>query len=182
MAQAHYAPFSFEPPEGWQDRAILAFVAPPQPGESTVPNVVLAREPRREGDTLHTHVQRQLLALANELDELDMLESEECVVGGRRALRTRCMWRGHDGAVDQTVVHVEPEEGERTVMSLTCTSSMASSSAVWPVFDRLLASLQPMARPPAMTVATPVPPSAPREVGAEPGAPMFPMPGVRAKR
>jgi hypothetical protein len=181
MAQVHYAPFSFEPPEGWQDRTIVAFVAPSQPGDSTVPNVVVAREPRRDGDTLQTHVQRQLLALSNELDEFDMLESEELVVGGRRAMRTRCVWSGNGGVIDQTVVHIDPEEGEKTVMSLTCTSSVASSSLVWPVFDRLLASLQPMTRP-AATFATPVPPSAPREVRAEPGAPLFSMPGVRAKR
>lgn len=180
MTQLECNPFSLEAPAGWQDRTIVAFVAPPQPGEVAASNIVVTREVGRPGETIHAHVQRQILALAEELDDFEMHGSEDVRVAGRRAVQTRCTWSASTTVIEQTVVHVEREEGETTVMTLTCTCSVEASPRVWPVFSDVLASLEPLARRP---IATPAPPSGRREMRRDViASPMFPMPGVRAPR
>ncbi len=149
MAVVSYAPYLFEAPEGWQDRTVAAFFAPAAPGEAVAPNVVVTREPRRDGDKLRTHVQRQMLVLSNILEGFDILESEEIVVAGRRAMQTRCVWKAGEATIEQTVVHVEPDEFEPTVLTVTCTSSIEAASSVWPVFERLVGSLKTVAAPTA---------------------------------
>ena len=180
MTHLECAPFSLETPAGWQDRTIVAFVAPPVPGERTASNIVVAREPRRAGETLHLHVQRQVLALAEDLDDFDMHGSEDVRVAGRVAVQTRCTWTAGDTVIEQVVIHVEPDEGETMVMTLTCTSSVESAPTVMPVFSRVIASMQPSGR---RAIATPVPPPLPGEIRRDfTASPMFSMPGVRALR
>jgi hypothetical protein len=154
MTWVPYHPFTFEAPPGWEDRTVAAFFGQPQPGDVIAPNVVVTREPRRDGDRLRTHVQRQLLILAGALEGFDVLESEEIVVAGRVALQTRCMWSAQNATIEQTMVHLEPAEEDTTVMTVTCTSSLEAASAVWPVFERVVASLQ-LVQPPAQSTAVP---------------------------
>ena len=146
MAHVTYAPYLFEAPEGWEDRTIAAFFAPAQPGEVIAPNVVVTREPRRDGDRLRTHVQRQLLVLAAALEGFDILESEEIVVAGRHAMQTRVLWTAQNATIEQTMVHLDPADGDTSVMTVTCTSSLDAAASIWPVFERLVASLQPAAQ------------------------------------
>lgn len=146
MAHVQYAPYVFEAPEGWEDRTIAVFFAPAQPGEVIVPNVVVTREPRRDGDRLRTHVQRQLLVLAAALEGFDLLESEDIVVAGRHAMQTRCVWTAQSSTIEQSMVHLEPGDDETSVMTVTCTSSLDAAASTWPVFERLVASLQPAAQ------------------------------------
>jgi hypothetical protein len=143
MAYVKYARYVFEPPAGWQDRTVAAFFAPPAPGEAIAPNVVITSEPRRDGDKLATHVQRQLLMLAAALEGFDVLESEEVTVAGRRALQTRCVWKVEQTTIEQTMVHLEPDREDATVTTLTCTSTVEAATGIWPIFERLVATLQP---------------------------------------
>ena len=147
MTQVAYAPFSFEAPAGWRAHTIAAFFAPPRAGGEAgiVPNIVVTREVRRAGESLAAHVKRQLLALAGALQGFEMRESEDIVVAGRPALLTRSVWRAQGCVVEQTVVHLEPEREDETVTTVTCTASVQAVERLWPVFERLVASLRPAA-------------------------------------
>jgi hypothetical protein len=142
MPHVSYSPYFFEPPQGWQDRSVAAFFGQASPGEAIAPNIVVTREPRVDGDNLRTHVQRQVVLLASALGGFEVLESEEIVVGGRRAFRTRCTWNAENAMVEQAIVHLEPDADDATVTVLTCTSSAASAASVLPVFQRLVGTFQ----------------------------------------
>ena len=74
------------------------------------------------------------------------LESEEIVVAGRHAMQTRVLWTAQNATIEQTMVHLDPADEDTSVMTVTCTSSLDAAASIWPVFERLVASLQPAAQ------------------------------------
>ncbi len=178
MAQFEFEGVQFDSPDGWQERTVVSFVASARPDDQYAPRVTLTREVRRDGDSLGAHVQRQLIALAAVLRELEMVDSEEVEIAGRRAHQTRCTWRDDSGVVDQLVVYLEPEPGNRGVVTVTCTARLEAASTVRPVFERMLAAIRVTGSAPR---ATQVPPSYPPAFQA-PESTIVPMPGVRVRR
>ena len=45
-----------------------------------------------------------------------------------------------------SAVHLDPADEDTSVMTVTCTSSLDAAASIWPVFERLVASLQPAAQ------------------------------------
>lgn len=135
---------SFEAPDGWIDRTVLAFAAPGDDREKHQPNVVMTREDLAEGDTLRTHADRTLLEMAKTLEGFDILESRETLLGGLRAVHIRFKWKSNAGDLEQgmTLCEAPPVPGElgRYATIVTTTAHAKEIAQARPVFERLLAS------------------------------------------
>jgi hypothetical protein len=186
MPQHQDKDVSFETPQNWVDRTIVAYAAPSDDkGREAAPNFVMTRERMREGDSLRSHADRQLLELGRLLKDFDLLESKETVLGGQPAVFLRYTWMGHYGRLSQTVTIVEREHPERgrVAASFTTTSKTEDAPKTTAVFADILKSVKfdgsggPAVPPPPM--------SGPPRGGppmADQGAPVVPMPGVRGGR
>jgi hypothetical protein len=138
---------SFEVPQGWVDRTVLAFAAPPgaDPAEH-LPNVVMTREAIGKGDSLRTHADRTLLDMARQLDGFDILESRESVLGGRRAIYVRFSWKSNAGELEQDMTMcespAEPGETDLFATIVTTTAHKKVVDKVRPLFDQFLSSVR----------------------------------------
>lgn len=181
MGTYHHKGMSFEVPEGWVDRTVLAFAAPPSAGPSEyLPNVVMTREVMAKGDTLRTHADRTLLDMAKQLDGFDILESREAMLDSRRAIYVRFCWKSNMGDLEQDMTMcespAEPGETEMYATIVTTTAHKKVVNEVRPAFNQLLQSIRfsgGRAPPPG---GGPPPAAAP-----EPSLPDSPMFGVRRR-
>jgi hypothetical protein len=155
---------SFDVPEGWTDRTILAFAAPSDDPKDHQPNVVMTREDLAEGDTVRTHADRTLLDMAKNLEGFDILESRETTLGGLRAVHLRFKWKSNAGELEQgmTLCEGPPQPGDkgRFATIITTTAQDKALAEVRPYFDRLLSSFQ-FARAGGPPPGAPPPPADP---------------------
>jgi hypothetical protein len=177
---------SFETPDGWVDRTIVAYASPTdEQGREAAPNFVMTREQMREGDSLRSHADRQLLELGRHLKDFDLLESKETQLGGQPAIFLRYTWMGHFGRLLQTVTIVERQHPERGRVAASFTTTAKSDEALRTnaIFNEILKSVK-------FDGGDGAPPPPPRSSGPESGgrgsidagAPVVPMPGFRGGR
>lgn len=173
---------SFETPQNWVDKTIVAYAAPSEKPRDPAPNFVMTREAIREGDSLRSHADRQLLELGRHLKDFDLLESKETQLGGQPAVFLRYTWMGHYGRLEQTVSIVERfmEQG-RMATAFTTTAPAQDAAKARPLFDEMLRTVRfdgPQGPPGA---PQPPPPASGRPM-PDAGAPVVPMPGYRGGR
>lgn len=182
---------AFETPTDWVDRSIVAHGIPADgtPGSAS-PHIAMTRSPIRKGDTLYSHVDRQLLDLARTLKDFDLLESRETTCGGVPAVFVRYTWMGQRGRVEQTVTTVERVLAPgRVCTSFTTTARAEDAAQTSALFDEVLKSIrfdvgarERASRPgPAAQTMLPPPPERPSGF-QELGAPVIPMPGQRSRQ
>jgi hypothetical protein len=184
---------SFETPEDWVDRTIVAHSAASSKPRDAAPNFVMTREAMREGDTLRAHADRQLLELGRHLKDFDLLESKETTLGGQPAVFLRYTWMGHLGLLEQTVTIVARVfEHGRLATSFTTTAPSQDASKAKPVFEEILKTVRfDGTEAPRTSPSPPRPPLGRSPLSYEPDehpptrsvpAPSVPMPGRRKRR
>jgi hypothetical protein len=175
---------SFETPQTWVDRTIVAYAAPIENDRDAAPNFVMTRNAIREGDTLRSHADRQLLDLGRHLKDFDLLESKETMLGGQPAIFMRYTWMGHYGRLEQSVTLVERflEQG-RTATAFTTTAPAQDAAKTRPLFDEMLKSVRFDGQPgPSPGGGGGGPLSGRPSQLPDPTAPVVPMPGYRGGR
>lgn len=181
MARVPSAPtaISFEVPDGWLDKTVVAFAAPPMPDvpRDYLPNVVVTREPLAERESLRTHADRTLLEMAKVLESFDILESRETTLGGLPAVHVRFCWTSRIGPVEQTLTMCEspcePGDTSRFATLVTTSSHATIAARAKPLFDALLQTFRF-----GQAHAAPPPPVAFRQLPPDPRFSSGPMFGV----
>src|SRR4029077_1703982 len=91
----------FDVPAEWADEAtVVLSPADQRPGHA----ITLTRELLVDGETVQTHLDRVVVALARHIDDLELLEREDRVVAGRPAVTRRFRWSGAVGPLEQCIV------------------------------------------------------------------------------
>src|SRR6478672_4215595 len=106
MPRYEHADVSFDVPRDWEDRTVVAFAVPAQPGQPSASNVVVTRDTLRAGEAIAGYADRQLAELAKRLDAFQLLYRKEVAVGGLPGAELRFLWRGRAGELDQRLMMV----------------------------------------------------------------------------
>ncbi|XYI02063.1 DcrB-related protein [Sorangium sp. So ce1128] len=131
---------SFDVPRDWEDRSVVAFAAPPEPGQAAAASVVMTRDRLAAGEDLRRYADRQLLELAKRLEGFQLLARHDLPAGDRPGLELRFAWRGHTGPLEQRLLFLA---GRRpVVLSFTATIPKDEAARLAPVFDRIFASIR----------------------------------------
>jgi hypothetical protein len=131
---------SFDVPRHWEDRTIVAFAAPAEPGQAVAANLVMTRDTLRERETLGGYADRQLAELAKRLDGFELLRRDETTLGGAPAVALRFAARASSGPLEQRLVVVEARR--RGVFCFTATTARADAEQNGPLFDRILGTIR----------------------------------------
>src|SRR5262245_30435489 len=97
---------SFSVPDTWQDRTVVAYAAPSEPGKLSAANMVVTTDVLGAGETLRTYSSRQVMNLAGLLEGLELMEHREVNVGGVPAVKLVMAWTSPSGRVVQQLVLV----------------------------------------------------------------------------
>ncbi|APR86661.1 hypothetical protein A7982_12010 [Minicystis rosea] len=131
---------TFDVPRHWDDKTIVAYAAPPQPGQAVAANLVMTRDTLRDGETLAQYADRQLTEMAKRLDAFELVGREDTAVGGSPATVIRFTARAVSGPLAQRLVVIQGRR--RGVYCLTATSARADAAQNDPLFDRILGSIR----------------------------------------
>ncbi|MFD1881391.1 DcrB-related protein [Paracoccus pacificus] len=114
-------------PEGWIDRSMLVWSAPPGEGGGTPPNVVISYDQMKVGEQLAGYVTRQTDSLRAALDQWTLIEQGATRVGGKPAIAVRFTWRMAHGLMMQRQIFVEL--GKLRIASIGCTAGSENFDA-----------------------------------------------------
>ncbi len=131
---------SFDVPRHWDDKTLVAFAAPPQPGQALAPNLVMTRDQLGDADTLDSYADRQLAELAGRSPGFELIKREETSLGGARAIALSFRARADKGVLEQRLVLVQGRR--RGVYCFTASMSKADAEQYGPLFDRILGSVR----------------------------------------
>ena len=139
MPQHKHTNVSFETPDGWQDRSVVAYTCPKKSNKVHASNLVMTRDVLAPGETLRRFTARQISDLAKELPGFELLEQRERQIGGVVASECGFTSEGGGGLIVQRLVIVALE---REIISFTATSPRSEATQLAPVFERILASVE----------------------------------------
>lgn len=134
---------SFDVPDEWDDRTIVAFTPKATARTKPAPSFVLTQDPMRIEDSLRSHVDRQLLELHGRMPGFALLHTKETTCGGSPAIALRYTWTSDAGALEQTVTTVERiVRDKRVAMSATTTMSVDEGKETRELLDYLVRSVR----------------------------------------
>jgi hypothetical protein len=134
----HFDDLTFSLPEGWTISAILN--APFEGKDKFRPNVILAVDRTRQGDTFATYVDRQLIDYARNLKKFSLRHRTTVEVGGVSGVQFLIGWLGTQGPVEQWITLL-PRAGNE-VRTITATAlAKGGTDAMRATVETLLAEL-----------------------------------------
>jgi hypothetical protein len=135
---------SFDVPRHWEERTIVAFAAPKEPGregaQAVAANLVMTHDTLRDRETLGDYADRQLAELSKRLDAFELIRREATTLGGAPAVAIRFAARASSAPLEQRLVVVEGRR--RGVYCFTATTSKADADQNNPLFDRILSTVR----------------------------------------
>lgn len=134
----HFDDLAFPLPEGWTISAILS--APFEGKDKFRPNIILAVDRTRQGDTFTTYVDRQLIEYARNLKKFSLRHRTTVEVSGVPAVQFLIGWIGTQGPVEQWITLIP--RGEAEVRTITATAlAKGGTDAMRGTVEALLAQL-----------------------------------------
>ncbi len=131
---------SFDVPRDWENRSIIAFAAPPQPGKDGAANIVVTRDRLGEEEELIDYAERHLDELEASMEGFFLLSSVQEMVGGKNAYSMTFESAGPEGPLAQRLTMVEL--AERTVVAVTLTAPDREVDQLAPLFNHMIDSIQ----------------------------------------
>jgi hypothetical protein len=148
---------SFEVPDGWENKSVIAYQAPGRGALNT--NVSLMRVDNRAPSTpLATFVMQQVSALASSLPRFELVTHKSVVLGGLPAIEVLYDWTTSDGTVRQRITVFE-RQGETWTFT---------ASAMKPAFEKAEHEFAKVAGSMTFAGAAPSPIGGPPPVGGPP--------------
>jgi len=131
---------TFDVPRHWEDRTMVAFAAPPRPGQTTAPNVVMTRDQLAPEDTLESYADKQLAELSKRLERFVLIEKKERTLGGQPGVELHFTWVGQNGELTQRLAMALGRR--RTLFCWSATSAKVDADQMNPLFERILATVR----------------------------------------
>lgn len=131
---------TFDVPRHWEDRTMVAFAAPPRPGQTTAPNVVMTRDQLAPGETLESYADKQLAELSKRLERFALIGKKELSLGGQAGVELHFTWVGQNGELEQRLAIAVGRR--RTLFCWSATSAKVDADQMNPLFDRILATVR----------------------------------------
>ena len=123
-------------PHTWTRRVIVAFLEPNPEGKTNPANVVVVREPLRQGETVHSLVEKLLLDMRDQ-PAFRVLEHRVFERNGANAVTLAYAWVNELGPIRQTTTFLATlDEHAPTVTSATTTCAHEDAEAMMPEIGR----------------------------------------------
>jgi hypothetical protein len=135
---AHTSDFRFEVPAGWVDRTMIAWSAPPKPGERVAPNVLVAYDALQHGEDLAGYVNRQLKQLMEKARKFQLDLRQDTALAGRPAIEVLFQWDSTTGVLKQRQIYTLLSDGRAA--TFVHTAAAANFEKAEPHFAEMMKS------------------------------------------
>ena len=115
--------FHFDLPDQWIDRTMIAWSAPQSPGRAVAPNVLIAYDTPRNGETLAAYVDRQLRDLMSKAKKFQLDLRRDTELQGRKAVELLFQWDTGTALLKQRQIYSLLPDGRTLTLVNTATSA-----------------------------------------------------------
>ena len=136
---------SLQVPDPWQNRSIIAFAAPLEPGQSVAPNVVVTREQVAPGQDFRAYADAHIV-FAKRLDEFKLISRQETQLRNLSAVALFFSWRGQTGTLAQWQIFFSGANG--VVFNAVATATEADFPRYQQLFGQIFGSMEPSSAQP----------------------------------
>lgn len=127
-------------PDGWIDKTMIVYSAPPAPDRAIAANVVIARDALAKGETFREYCTRQIDGFRATLPHFEREEERPGRIGEHDAFHIRFVWQSGAGLLRQQVFFIAAPAG--VVVTYTATAAAEDFAAHEETFDAGLADLR----------------------------------------
>ncbi|MBQ1542672.1 hypothetical protein C5708_04330 [Caulobacter sp. CCUG 60055] len=129
-----------EPPQGWFDKTMIVYSAPPEPGRAMSPNMVISRDALLEAETFREYCNRQIETFRSNLPNFQRESEGYGRSHERDAFQIQFTWRSAAGLLRQRVFFISA--GPEVVVTYAVTAAADDFADHEQAFERGLASLR----------------------------------------
>lgn len=133
--------FSLDVPDGWADRSMITWVAPPKPGYKVLPNLLCSKGEMQGGEDLDHFVNRQLKELMGQVKNFDLISRQKTTFGGVPAVELAFCIRPQTVMLQQQQIFFQTDLNSQVVHTVVLTAARENFEALKPVFDEILGSI-----------------------------------------
>ena len=126
-------------PEGWIDKTMVIYSAPPQPGQAIAANMLIARDALGAEETFREYCTRQIDGFRTTLPQFHRESEGPGRVEERDAFQILFTWMSGAGTLRQRVFFISAGSG--VVVTFTATAALDDYAAHEAAFDQGLADL-----------------------------------------
>jgi hypothetical protein len=126
-------------PEGWVDKTMVIYSAPPQPGQPIAANMLIARDALGAEETFRDYCNRQIDGFRATLPQFHRESEGPGRVEDRDAFQILFTWMSGAGTLRQRVFFISAGSG--VVVTFTATAALDDYAAHEAAFDQGLADL-----------------------------------------
>ena len=141
MPVCQTAQFDLTIPEGWEDRSMITWVAPPSKRYKVLPNVLVSKSRMLPAEDLSGFVNRQLKELMAKVPTFDLLRRGDTLLNGNPAIELSFTMRPQGVTLMQKQLFFIPPGDPRTVHTVVATSAKDDWSVLDADFSRIFQSL-----------------------------------------
>ena len=127
--------FHFDLPDEWVDRTMIAWSARPIPGQAVTPNILVAYDALRDGETLAAYVNRQLKQLMVKAKRFQLDLRQDTLLDGRSAVEVMFQWDSGTAVLKQRQIYTLLTDGR--AMTLVNTAAAHDFEKAEPLFKAL---------------------------------------------
>jgi len=132
--------FHFDLPDNWIDRTMIAFSAPQAPGQTVAPNILIAYDTPRNGESLGGFANRQLQELMSKAKQFQLEFRHDSIVRGRPAVEMAFEWEAGPTRLKQRQIHSFLPDGR--AITLVFTAAAAEFAQAEPYFAAMQDSFE----------------------------------------
>ncbi|MDG5493416.1 DcrB-related protein [Niveispirillum sp. BGYR6] len=103
--------FSFQLPDDWTDRSMIAWAGPSDNSGPVAPNIMVAYDRPRPGEALGAYVNRQMADLSARAQGFQLELRRDVMLSGRQAVEVLFQWNSGAGMVKQRQLYAQLPDG-----------------------------------------------------------------------
>ncbi|MFO1138659.1 MAG: DcrB-related protein [Paracoccus sp. (in: a-proteobacteria)] len=132
--------FSLTVPDGWADRSMITWVAPPSPKYKVMPNLLCSRGDLWPGEDLDAFVNRQLKDLMMQVKSFDLISRQNVRFADRPAVELVFCMKPQTVTLKQRQLFFQTDPAGPAVQTVVVTAAKENFDELAPVFDGILES------------------------------------------
>lgn len=141
MQSSNNGYFELAIPDGWEDRSMITWVAPPSARYKVLPNILISKGKMLANETLSDFVNRQLKELMAKVRTFNLIRRGDVQLAGRPAVELAFSMKPQGIVLAQRQIFFNPPGDPGTVHTVVATSAKDDWATLEADFERIFQSL-----------------------------------------
>lgn len=133
--------FTMQIPDGWVDRSMITWVAPPRAGYKVLPNLLCSKGEMQPGEDLDKYVNRQLKELMGQVKNFDLISRQQVSFAGVPAVELSFRMRPQGVMLQQKQIFFQTDLNSQMAYTVVVTAARENFEELQPMFDEILNSV-----------------------------------------